>query len=167
MYACGWFICCTAEINTTLQSNRACMLSCSVMSDSLQPQSVAHQAPLSMGFSRQEYCSGFPFPSPGTLPYPGTEPEFPTSVGRFFTTEPIFRGKKKKRQDHKSFHEPLLLEITGDLIIIFAFDCKQAETIWKWNLQNIQHAKILFQWILDSTCYKLQESPLKVLHVGG
>ena len=38
------------------------------------PWSVAHQAPLSMGFSRQEYWSGLPFPSPGDLPDPGIEP---------------------------------------------------------------------------------------------
>ena len=38
------------------------------------PWTVAHQAPLSMGFSRQEYWSGLPFPSPGDLPYPGIEP---------------------------------------------------------------------------------------------
>ena len=37
------------------------------------PWSVACQAPLSTGFSRQEYCSGFPFPSPGYLPDPGIE----------------------------------------------------------------------------------------------
>ena len=40
---------------------------------------VAHQAPLSMGFSRQEYWSGLPFPSPGDLPDPGTEPSSSTS----------------------------------------------------------------------------------------
>ena len=38
------------------------------------PWTVAHQAPLSMGFSRQEYQSGLPFPSPGDLPDPGIEP---------------------------------------------------------------------------------------------
>ena len=38
---------------------------------------VALQVPLSMGFSRQEYCSGFPFPSPGDLPDPGIEPTSP------------------------------------------------------------------------------------------
>ena len=38
---------------------------------------VAHEAPLSMGFSRQEYWSELPFPSPGDLPYPGIEPESP------------------------------------------------------------------------------------------
>ena len=40
----------------------------------LRPMDVAHQAPLSMGFSRQEYWSGLPFPSPGDLPDPGMEP---------------------------------------------------------------------------------------------
>ena len=38
---------------------------------------VAHQAPLSMGFPRQEYLSGLPFPSPGDLPDPGIEPKPP------------------------------------------------------------------------------------------
>ena len=41
------------------------------------PWSVAHQAPLSMEFSRQEYQSGLPFPSPGDLPNPGIEPRSP------------------------------------------------------------------------------------------
>ena len=40
-------------------------------------RTVAHQAPLSMGFSRQEYWSGQPFPSPGDLPDSGIEPESP------------------------------------------------------------------------------------------
>ena len=41
------------------------------------PWTAAHQAPLSMGFSRQEYWSGLPFPSPGHLPNPGIEPGSP------------------------------------------------------------------------------------------
>ena len=41
----------------------------------LIPWTVAHQAPLSMGFSRQEYGSGLPLPSPGNRPNPGIEPE--------------------------------------------------------------------------------------------
>ena len=40
-------------------------------------RTVAHQAPLSMGFSRQEYWSRLPFPSPGNLPNPGSEPQSP------------------------------------------------------------------------------------------
>ena len=50
---------------------------------------VAHQAPLSMGFSRQEYWSGLPCPPTGDLPNPGIEPVFlmsPTLAGEFFTT---------------------------------------------------------------------------------
>ena len=43
------------------------------------PCTVARQAPLSMGFSRQEYWSGLPSPSPGYLPNPGIEPAFPVS----------------------------------------------------------------------------------------
>ena len=41
-----------------------------------------------MGFPRQEYWSGLPFPSPGDLPNPGIEPLSPALAGRFFTTEP-------------------------------------------------------------------------------
>ena len=51
---------------------------CSVTQFSLtlcNPVSVAHQSPLSLGFSRQEYWSGLPFPSPGDPPVPGIEPE--------------------------------------------------------------------------------------------
>ena len=50
--------------------------------------SVACQAPLSMGFSRQEHWSGLPFPSPEDLPDTGIEPKSPALAGRFFTTEP-------------------------------------------------------------------------------
>ena len=46
----------------------------SVVSDSVTSGMVALQVPLSMGFSRQEYWSGLPFPSPGDLPYPGIKP---------------------------------------------------------------------------------------------
>ena len=49
---------------------------------------VAHQAPLSMGFARQEYWSGLPFPSPGDLPNPGIKPMSPALAGGFFTSEP-------------------------------------------------------------------------------
>ena len=53
------------------------------------PWTSACQAPLSMGFSRQEYWSGFPFPPPGDLPDPGIKPTSPVSLalaGGFFTT---------------------------------------------------------------------------------
>ena len=63
--------------------------SCSVMCDSETPWTVAYQAPPSMGFSRQEYWSGLPFPSPGNLPDPGIEPLVSRIPGRrFLTSEP-------------------------------------------------------------------------------
>ena len=49
----------------------------SAVSVSAAPWTVARQAPLSMGFSRQEYWSGLPFPSPGDLPCPVIEPGSP------------------------------------------------------------------------------------------
>ena len=48
----------------------------SVVSDSATPWTVACQIPLSMGFSRQEYWNGLPFPPPGDLPHQGIEPTF-------------------------------------------------------------------------------------------
>ena len=51
------------------------------------PWTAAHQAPLSIGFSRQEYQSGIPFPSPGNLPDPETELVPPTLAGGIFSTE--------------------------------------------------------------------------------
>ena len=53
----------------------------------------AYQAPLSMGSSRQEYCSGLPFPSLGDLLNPGTEPRPPALAGRFFPSEPPGKSK--------------------------------------------------------------------------
>ena len=52
------------------------------------PWTVALQAPLCMGFSRQEYWSGLPFPSVGDLPDPGIEPKSSALTGRFFTAAP-------------------------------------------------------------------------------
>ena len=57
-------------------------LSHQVVSDSLWPQALAvRQAPLSMRFPKQEYWSGWPFPTPGDPPDPGTEPPF-SCIGR-------------------------------------------------------------------------------------
>jgi len=49
------------------------------VSDSATPRTAAHKAPLSMGFSRQEYWSGLPCPSPGDLSDPGIEPVSPVA----------------------------------------------------------------------------------------
>ena len=60
---------------------------CSVIFDSFQPLwTIAHQAPLSVEFSRQEYQK--PFPSPGDLPDPGIEPGSPALQADFLSSEP-------------------------------------------------------------------------------
>ena len=62
------------------------------MSDSfVTPRTVAQQAPLSMGFPRQEYWSGLPYSPPGDLFHPGIKPESPAApalAGGFLTAEP-------------------------------------------------------------------------------
>ena len=61
---------------------------------------VAHQAPLSMEFSRQAYWSGLPFPSPGDLPDPGTERASLMSLalaGGFFTTSATWEALQPER----------------------------------------------------------------------
>ena len=66
------------------------VLSRSVMSNSATPWTVARQASLSLGFSRQEYWSMWPFPSSGDLFNPGIEqPASPALASRFFTTKPL------------------------------------------------------------------------------
>ena len=77
-----------------LDTQNMCQVA-SVMSGSVIPWTVAHQAPLSMAFSRQEYWSGLSFPSPGDLPDPGIKPASlmsPGSVGRFFTTSASWKA---------------------------------------------------------------------------
>jgi len=74
------------------------VLSCSLMSDSLQPHGlyVARQAPLSLGFSRQEYWSGFPCLSPGDLADPGIERaslKSPSLAGGFFITSTTWEAQ--------------------------------------------------------------------------
>ena len=70
------------------------------MSDSETQWTVAYQVPLSMGFPRQEYWSGFPFPSAGDHPDPGMEAASPSLAGEFFSTEP----PRKPTCDFKHLH---------------------------------------------------------------
>ena len=59
------------------------------MADSATPGTVARWFPPSMGSSRQEYWSGWPFPSPGELPNPGIEPGFPALQADSLPSEPL------------------------------------------------------------------------------
>ena len=73
--------CLTEETRYIHTNSKMCcavlVFSRSVVPDSATPWTVARQAPLSMGFSRQEYWSGLPCPPPGDLPHLGIEPRSP------------------------------------------------------------------------------------------
>ena len=73
------------SVDTKGESESEVTQSCPTLCD---PWAVAHQAPPSMGFSRQEYWSGLPFPSPGDLPDPGIEPRSPTLQADALTSVP-------------------------------------------------------------------------------
>ena len=79
---------------------------------------VARQAPLSMGFSRQEYWSGLPVPSPGDLPDPGIEPESPALAGGFFTISATWEAQ--------------LDQVKGLYYILFG----NTEANWRRNEKN-------------------------------
>ena len=75
---------------------------CSVVSESMRPPwTIAHQAPLSMEFSRQEYWIGLPFPSLGDIPHPGIEPMSPES--RILDHWAIETSRQLPYK-HKAFH---------------------------------------------------------------
>ena len=66
--------CCLCAISVSFGGGGLVTMSCLTLAT---PWTVARQAPLSMGFPRQEYWSGWPFPSSGDLPNPGIQPESP------------------------------------------------------------------------------------------
>ena len=68
---------------------------------------IAYQAPMSIGFSRQEHWSGLPFPPPGDLPNSGIKPVSPTLAGGFFTTEPPGKPYASFRTVQTLGHNPL------------------------------------------------------------
>ena len=80
--------------------NESESVSHSVMSNSLQLHGLylAHQAPLSKEFSRQEYWSGLPFPSPGDLPSPGIKPRSPSLQADSLPSEPPRKPDSMNRQ---------------------------------------------------------------------
>ena len=91
------------------------------------PRTVAYQAPLSMGFSRQQYWSGLPFPSPGNLPDPGIEPRSPTLQTDALPSEPPGKSKGKgsgpnyflPSRSKSSFSIEPLLPPSGEILLDF------------------------------------------------
>ena len=73
------------------------------------PWTVAYQAPLSMGFSRQECWSGLPFPSPGDLPDPGIEPGSPALQAEALPSEPPGKPPEKRCTGFHPYHQSMRL----------------------------------------------------------
>ena len=84
----GPLCCCPGDTTCSVPAFKAVIQSLSRVWLFATPWTVTRQAPLSMGFPRQEDQSGLPFPSPGDSPTPGIEPAFPALAGGLFTTEP-------------------------------------------------------------------------------
>ena len=77
------------------------------------PWTIAHQTPWSMTFSKQEYCNGLLFPTPGDFPHSGIKPRSPVSpalAGGFFTTEPPGKPRELPGNTHHSHFSTIVLE---------------------------------------------------------
>ena len=112
----------------------ACSQSLSCVWLFVTPWTVAHQAPLSKGFPRQEYWSGLPFPSSGELPDPGTELTSPTLASEFFTTQP---PEKPSHANYPLYNNNTWLSQIGDT---------ENSPSWK--------NEVLFLHLLDDTLKK-------------
>ena len=85
---------------------RSDQISCSVVSNSVTPWTVARQAPLSMRLCRQKYWSGLPCTPPGNLPNPGIKPRSPAMAGDSFNTEPPGKPCNKHPYCHPKSRRP-------------------------------------------------------------
>ena len=118
----------TREEKIKSLGNVVCALSLSRVWLFVKPQTVARQAPLSMGFPRQEYWSGLAFPPPGDLPHPGIEPMSP-------------------RISRCILYHWATWKLPGNIVMIFRFSW--AGRLSVSNLQYILSDKCF----LDSICF--------------
>ena len=103
------------------------------------PWTIAHQAPLSIGFSRQEYWSGLPCPPPGDLPDPGTEPttlKSPALAGKLFTTSTTCEALGEREATRNDTEEILAKERPRDVeeleLLYSAIGTIILKTVWKF-----------------------------------
>ena len=120
------------------------------------PWTVAHQASQSMGFSRQEYWSGLPVPSPGDLPDPEIEPMSPTLQADALTSEPPGKPIFQLPNIYLK-NRTLLAEYSKMIILSYLFDGKEENHItWEmplyhWpELSNFSHSLFSFWLSLSS-----------------
>ena len=135
------------------------------------PWTVACQAPLSVGFSRPEYWSGLPLPSPGDLPDPGFEAMSPALAEGFFTTEgpgkPSVKRRKLRLREVKArftvehswppneafHHAMLLLSILQGVLGLWPSDHENLQSEWSGAWRNWQMDKVhLLLWKHKAIC---------------
>ena len=145
-------------------------LSRSVMSDSAIPWTVAYQVPPSMGFSRQEYWSGLPFPSPGIFPTQGLNPGLPhgrhcrqtlyhlSHQERSKAEEPEIKlptsaGSSKKQESSRKTSISALLTMPKPLTVWITINCGK---FWKrWEHRTTWPAS----W---ETCMQVRKQQLEL-----
>ena len=104
---------------------------------------IAHRAPLSMWFPRQEYWSELPFPSPRVLPYPGFESIFCALAGGFLTTEP--RGKSYNRiccsvaKSYMTLCNPMDSSISVPSVLHYLLGLAQTHVHWVYDAIQSLH----------------------------
>ena len=133
-----------------------CVFSCVLLIAT--PWAVAHQAPLSMGFSRWKYWSRLPFPAPGDLPDSGIEPLPPGSLalaGEFFTTmppgKPRWRWTKRLLRQLKDLGYEMLLSFDHSVV---------SNSLWPHGLQ---HARLPCPFTISQSLLKLMSIELVML----
>ena len=135
----------------------------------MTPWTVARQTPLSMGFPRQQYWSGLPFPTPGDLSDPGIKPpslESPALAGRFFTTVPPgksnFLGACSHLPVNLGLSDPFLKAILGELE--GPGTCKSGQAGGEGqgqgtghfdNLRTTRHCQHFFLFLASTGCQEL------------
>ena len=106
---------------------------------------AVHQAPLSMGFSRQEYWSGLPCPSPGDLPDPGIEPESPPCRQILYLLShqgSPNKGRKWSNSSNKSRNTKETTRIYKKISYVFLVSFRDSMTPWFWT-SRLQNCKLM------------------------
>ena len=118
---------------------------------------VACQASPSMGFSQQGYWSGLLFPSPGDLPNPGIEPEFPALQAMLYPLSHQGKDCHNKFAEHPLFHMWLLFSRKSCPTLCDPMDCSMLVS----SVHRISWTKIL-EWVAISFCRDLHDPGIKL-----
>ena len=103
------------------------------MSNSLWP----HQAPLSMGFSRQEYWTGLPFPSPGDLPDPGIKPGSPALQADYLPSEPPGKPQEGKRKGKNKYILRFQAWMIGEVGTLRKWRKTREAAVWREEKESV------------------------------